>query len=299
MKQRYACAFWCVVLLVGLLASEGARGQGVRPNNVHCDSRYVQYEISRGVRTMSSTVYRQTLSDTLGREHTVVYYTKEHCEPDNYVWNFFDGMLRVRTERYRDGKLWYRKVFRYGAGGRLAGEEVFEPSAQGDTALVMRVEYSYKGGFCVKKEGRNARGRRVFRVKAKYENGSPYVVSLRTKGRDPYDSLWVERLSRTDIVLDSLKRPVEMVEEKVDREGKKTKFLYRIVYGANGGEQERRAYNPETGALITRETYNTYDTGNPKFEQLYDAQGKLIRVRKHVRTLFSSGHLNQPYLEEF
>ncbi len=297
--KRFPILLPLLLFLLGIWGSVPfAAAQGVRSGQVHCDSRYLEYSVHHGVATENGTVFRQTLIDSLGNAHTEVYYTTNHHVPDNYTWNFFEGRRRVRTERYRAGKMLYRKVFTYGKEGRIVAERVYEPRGNGDTVLAMRVEYKYKRGNLVKREGRDAEGRRVFRVKAKYKKGSPYYVSLRTKGRDPYDSLWVQEVTRRDIVLDSQKRPVQMVEEKVDGEGKRTEYLYRIQYLPNGLETQRDFCDPKTGGLIQRLRYTFYPSGYPNRKYLYDGKGVLQRSWRHYRVLFPSGSLNQPFPEE-
>ncbi len=288
-----------LLLMLMVFGRGAAWGQGVKPRGVYADSRYQEYDMRNGIRYGVRAVYRQTLTDRQGRAHTVVYYSPKYPRAEDYEWNFFVDTVRVRSERYLAGKLLYRKLIHHDAKGRIRSVEYFEPDG-GDTVLVQRTTYSYDGrGRVVKREGRNAEGGRVFRSKIGYYDTTSYPVRIRTRGCDPYDTLWVSSLKRKVLEADSVGRPLRVREQREDLRGS-SEGIYRFAYDAKGRLSERHELDADSGVETGRYAYSYYvKSGYPRNVYYYGPDGKLLRLWRHERMLFPSGRLNQPVPEEF
>ncbi len=189
-----------VILLAGITIT--CHSQGIKPTNVYRVTVTSRYVLEDGERTSQFYAVNQEISDSLGRMHTEIDYDWETRYPNNYRWHYFDRMLHVRTDYFKDGQLDRRVVYQYNSDTIVLREHHYRLQDK-DTVLFRTLDYSLNSdGLPEQIEAVNESGQRLYRIRSRFDdNGTE--VRRRVTGRrgDPDDG--VRRLDR-EAAYDSL-----------------------------------------------------------------------------------------------
>ncbi len=189
-----------VILLAGITIT--CHSQGIKPTNVYRVTVTSRYVLENGERTSTFYAVNQEISDSLGRMHTEIDYDWETRYPNNYRWHFFDSMLHVRTDYFKDEQLDRRVVYHYNSDTTVFRENHYRLQGE-DTVLFMTLNYSLNSdGLPEQIEAVNDSGRRLYRIRSRFDDNGIEVRRRVTGRRDNPDD-GVRRLDR-EAAYDSL-----------------------------------------------------------------------------------------------
>jgi hypothetical protein len=184
-----------ILLLFLLLVSINLQGysQGIKPQNIYRVTVTSRYIVENGERTSEFYAVNQEISDSLGRMHTEIDYDWETRYPHNYRWHYFDSILHVRTDFFKNENIERREIYQYSQDGYVTSELHFE-FQDGDSLLIREIHYNYNSSGSFQVVAFNNSGKRLYRLKSKFdENGTE--ISRRVRGRGiPADN--IRRLDR-------------------------------------------------------------------------------------------------------
>lgn len=225
-------------LLVILLASISitCHSQGVKPTNVYRVTVTSRYVLENGERTSTFYAVNQEISDSLGRMHTEIDYDWETRYPNNYRWHYFDSMLHVRTDYFKDEQLDRRVVYQYNSDTTVFRENHYQLQDE-DTVLFMTLNYSLNSdGLPEQVEAVNDLGRRLYRMRSTFDEMGT-EIKRRVTGRrgDPDDG--VRRLDR-EAAYDSLGMLIsENVQLRMADRSRK-EYVRQYKYDDSGNKTE-------------------------------------------------------------
>ena len=262
-----------IALFFTIFTFQNAFSQGEKPQNIYRVTVNSRYVLENGERTSKYYAIGQLISDSLGRLHTEIDYNWETHYPDNYRWHYFDQQTKVKTDYFFKEKLNYYKVFEYNQNKQLAKLLLYNVS-NSDTTLVVSEEHTYDDdGNRVKTTGYNKDGKRVFKIRYKYDELNT-EIQRKVRGRRAVPSDSIMRLTRT-VEYDSLNRVVveHLDIEKYGAPSLSTKSTFK--FDENGNLVEEVITNKVSGKTIKKERLYRSDN-RIKGLKIYDSQDNLL-----------------------
>ncbi len=260
------------IIFMLAVCAHSSFAQPERPQNIYRVTVNSRYVIENGERTSKYFAINQEISDSLGRMHTEIDFDWETHYPKNYRWHYFNGMQKVKTDFFINEKLSRIEEYTFN-NNRLASLTQYAVS-ENDTSFLIKEVYTYdSNNRIVKAEGYNAKGKRGYRAKLKYdEHGNEIYRKVKGKRLTPPDSII---LLEKNVEYDSLNRiSKEVVTINTADKGSTTK-AFAYTYTDEGRIAERRIMG-SNGKLQKREELTYRKDGRIQQKKIFNENENLI-----------------------